>query len=227
MSGIDLTKQYEFFQPENDQTQISIIGCGSVGSTIVENLARCGITKIDLYDFDVVEPHNIVNQMFRLKDVGAPKVEALKDLCVEINPDLKNTINTYPKGWNGEMLSGYIFLAVDSIELRKKIVEQHYHNPFVKAVFDVRTGLMDAESRCAVWSDRKQKKILLDSMQFTDAEANASNPVSACGTTLGVVTTVRLISSMCVNNYIKLAKGEEHWKYIEIDGFKGELLCFN
>ena len=52
---MDLSKSYEFFQPEKDDAMIHIIGCGSVGSTIAENLARCGVTKMTLYDFDKVE----------------------------------------------------------------------------------------------------------------------------------------------------------------------------
>ena len=42
---MDLSKSYEFFQPEKDQARIHIVGCGSVGSTVAENLARCGVTK--------------------------------------------------------------------------------------------------------------------------------------------------------------------------------------
>ena len=67
---MDLSKSYEFFQPEKDKARIHIVGCGSVGSTVAENLARCGVTKITLYDFDKVEPHNIANQMFDQNDVG-------------------------------------------------------------------------------------------------------------------------------------------------------------
>ena len=180
----------------------------------------------DELDFDDVESHNIVNQMFRAKDFGRPKVEALRDLLAEINPDCANTVKLQPNGWNGDMMSGYIFLAVDSIELRKAIVEQHFNNIYVKAMFDVRTLLTGAQARCAVWNNRALKQTFLDSMQFSDADAEDAVPVSACGVVLGVVTTVRLISAMCVNNFIKLCKGEETWKYIEIDGFSGELLCF-
>ena len=67
---MDLSKVYEFFQPEKDSSRIHIVGCGSVGSTLAENLVRCGVTKLALWDFDTVEEHNIVNQMFRKADVG-------------------------------------------------------------------------------------------------------------------------------------------------------------
>ena len=223
---MDLSKSYEFFQPEKDNTMIHIIGCGSVGSTIAENLVRCGVTKITLYDFDKVDKHNIVNQMFRQQYIGKLKVEALRDLLIEINPDIKDTIRINPDGWQGKLLSGYVFLCPDNIELRRNFVEKHMNHPFVKAVFDVRTALTGAQMYGADWSELKMKRDLLNSMQFSHDEAKEETPVSACGITLGVVTTVRLICALCVNNYIRFVKGEGIWKFGQIDGFDGTLDVF-
>ena len=103
---MNLTKSYEFFQPEKDKTTIHIIGCGSVGSTVAENLARCGVKNMTLWDFDKVEPHNIVNQMFNENHVGMLKVDALRDILTDINPDLKDTLEIHAEGWKGKMLSG-------------------------------------------------------------------------------------------------------------------------
>ena len=128
---MDLSKSYDFFQPEKDDARIHIVGCGSVGSTLAENLARCGVTKMTLWDFDTVEAHNIVNQMFRQEDVGKPKVEALKDILMDINPEIKGNVELKPKGWEGKLMSGYIFLCVDNIELRRTIVEKHMDSPYV------------------------------------------------------------------------------------------------
>lgn len=223
---IDLSKSYDFFQPEKDSARIHIIGCGSVGSTIAENLVRCGVTKITLWDFDKVEAHNLVNQMFRQQDIGKLKVEALKDILMDINPEVKDNVELKPDGWKGKLLSGYIFLAVDSIELRREIVERHMDSTFVKAMFDVRTMLTGAQHYAAPWDDYKRKKDFLASMQFSHEEASEETPISACGVTLGIVTTVRLISALCVNNYIKYTKGEGLWKFVQIDGFAGILDCF-
>lgn len=223
---MDLSKSYEFFQPEKDQSKIHIIGCGSVGSTIAENLARCGIKNMVLWDFDVVEEHNIVNQMFRQQDVGKPKVDALYDILTDINPDLKQTVKTKPKGWNGAVLSGYIFLCVDNIELRKQIVEAHMNSPYIKAVFDFRTLLESAQHYAADWSDMKMKQDLLRSMQFSHKEAAEETPVSACGVTLGVATTVRLICALGVNNFINFVKGNGVKKLVMIDGFNYMLDAF-
>lgn len=223
---MDLSKSYDFFQPEKDTARIHIVGCGSVGSTLAENLTRCGVTKMTLWDFDTVEAHNIVNQMFHQQDVGKPKVEALKDILMDINPEIKDDVELKPKGWEGKLMSGYIFLCVDNIELRRTIVEKHMDSPYVKAVFDFRTLLESAQHYAADWSDYKMKQDLLKSMQFSHEEAAEETPVSACGVTLGVATTVRLICALGVNNYINFVKGNGIKKLIMIDGFHFMLDAF-
>lgn len=223
---MDLSKSYDFFRPEEDDARVHIVGCGSVGSTVAENLARCGVTKMTLWDFDTVENHNIVNQMFRQQDVGKPKVEALRDILTDINPDIIDEIEVKPDGWKGKLMSGYIFLCVDSIELRREIVEKHMDSPYVKAVFDFRTLLESAQHYAADWEDMKMKKDLLQSMQFSHEEASEETPVSACGITLGVATTVRLVSALGVNNYINFVKGNGIKKLVIIDGFNMMLDAF-
>lgn len=223
---MDLSKSYDFFQPEKDDAKIHIVGCGSVGSTIAENLARCGVKNMVLWDFDTVEAHNIVNQMFRQQDVGKSKVEALKDILCDINPEISDTVELKPDGWQGRLMSGYIFLCVDNIELRRQIVEKHMDSPYVKAVFDFRTLLESAQHYAADWSDYKMKQDLLKSMQFSHEEAAAETPVSACGVTLGVATTVRLVCALGVNNYINFVKGNGIKKLVIIDGFNFMLDAF-
>ena len=223
---MDLSKSYDFFQPEKDDAKIHIVGCGSVGSTIAENLARCGVKNMVLWDFDTVEAHNIVNQMFRQQDVGKSKVEALKDILCDINPEIVDTVELKPDGWQGKLMSGYIFLCVDNIELRRQIVEKHMDSPYVKAVFDFRTLLESAQHYAADWSDYKMKQDLLKSMQFSHEEAAAETPVSACGVTLGVATTVRLVCALGVNNYINFVKGNGINKLVIIDGFNFMLDAF-
>ena len=220
---MNLSKSLEFFNPSDVKGRVHIIGCGSVGSTIAENLARCGVTKFTLYDFDVVEAHNIVNQMFTADQVGVPKTEALRDIIVSINPDAAPDIKIVPEGWQGELLSGYVFLAVDSIEIRRDFVEKHMNNPYTRAVFDVRTLLESAQHYAADWSNWDQKQKLLKTMQFSHDEAMEETPVSACGITLGVATTVRLVSALAVNNFLNFVKGNGIKRFVVIDGFNMEL----
>ena len=223
---MDLSKCYDFFQPDTVNGRIHIIGCGSVGSTLAELLVRNGLTKLTLWDFDHVEPHNISNQMFRHQDIGRLKTEALRDLLLEINPEAEEDIEIQSEGWTGKLLSGYLFLCVDNIDLRREIVEKHMDSPYVKAVFDFRTLLTSAQHYAADWSNYKQKKNLLKSMQFSHEEAKSETPVSACGVTLGVVTTVRTICELGVNNFLNFMKGEGLKTYVEFDGFRFAMLAF-
>ncbi len=223
---MDLSKSYDYFQPEKDESRLHIVGCGSVGSTLAENLARCGLKNFTLWDFDKVERHNIVNQMFRSEDVGRLKVDALKDILVEINPECEDSVQTRPKGWQGKMMSGYIFLCVDNIELRRKIVEQHMDNTFVKAVYDFRTGLESAQHYAADWSNEKMRKDLLNSMQFSHEEAAESAPVSACGVTLGLCPVVRLICAYGTANHINFVNGKGLKKMVMADVFRMDTMAF-
>jgi len=224
--SMDLSKSYEYFQPEKLDGRVHIIGCGSVGSTLAENLARCGVTKMTLWDFDVVEPHNIVNQMFRQQDFGHKKVEALRDILMEIDPDITNDLEVKEDGWRGEILSGYIFLCIDNIELRRKFVENHFESPYVKAVFDFRTGLEDAQHYAADWSNHKMKEDLLASMQFSHDEAKEETPVSVCGITLGVCPTVRVICAYGVSNFINFVRGKELKKLLLANAFTFDTIAF-
>lgn len=216
---MDLSKSHDYFAPEKDDSRIHIIGCGSVGSTVAENLVRCGLTNIALWDFDRVEPKNLANQMFRQQDIGHPKTEALLDILSDINPDVKNDVELHNEGWNGEQLNGYVFLAVDSIEIRRAIVERHMNSPFIKAMFDFRTRLEDAQHYAADWADYKMKKGFLDSMNFSHEEAKAETPVSACNVELGVCPTVRIICAYGVSNFMNFWNGKPLKKLILADAY--------
>lgn len=225
---MDLAKSYEFFKPEMCRERIHILGCGATGSTVAENLVRFGLTNLTLYDFDTVEPHNIANQMFRAIDIGKPKVEALASMLIDINPELKNTMKLEPTGWHGQRLSGYVFLCVDDIDLRRKIATENRGNTYIKAMFDFRIRLEDAQHYAADWSNPKMVDNFINTMNFTQEEARAQSPVSACNIILSVVPTVRLISALGVSNFINFVKsgGEKLKKILVADAFNFGMQTF-
>lgn len=205
---MNLSKSFEFFNPDNCTEKINIIGCGSVGSAVAELLARFGLKNVNLYDFDVVEEHNLANQMFTTKNLYKPKVEGVYDRWVEINPEASKTIKLYGNGWDGQKLSGYVFLCVDNIELRKKIVEANKYNTNIKAMFDFRTALTSSQHYAADWSKQQSIQNLLDTMDFTHEEAEKNVPVSACKVALCVMPTVWSVAMAGVVNFVNFVKGE-------------------
>ena len=202
-----LTKSIEYFDPVNVKGKCHIIGCGSVGSTVAALLARLGVTKFVLYDFDRVEAHNLANQMFIHKDIKTEKVDAVKRIITEINPDAEPTIEICREGYNDQKLNGYVFLCVDNIDLRREICQKHRMNRMIKAVFDFRTRLEDAQHYAANWADMKQVDNLIKTMDFSHDEAHAATPVTACGTELGVAPTVWVVCSLGVCNFMNLLRG--------------------
>lgn len=222
---MNLNKHFEFFDPTSVEDEIHIIGCGAIGSTIAEMLTRLGFPKLHLYDFDTVSDHNITNQMFRMSDVGRPKVDALAAQLKEINPDIQ--LELHDKGWNEySRVIGIVFIAVDSIEVRKEIVRTYRGNRCVRFMSDCRMRLTDAQYYAANWAEEKEIIRFYNSMDFTSEEAKESTPVSACGTTLSVTPTVRTIVALAVSNLINFLKGEPYKNLITIDAFAMNIICF-
>jgi len=226
MGTLNLAKSYDFFKPEEVKERIHIIGCGSVGSTVAELLARFGLTKLTLYDFDKVEPKNLANQLFRQEHIGMEKVVALAQMLCEINPEMESTIKTAPDGYVTQKLSGYVFLCVDNIDLRREIATANKSNPYIKAMLDFRTRLTDAQHYAADWSDMKMVDDFIRSMNFSHEEAAEETPVSACNVTLSVAPTVRVICSLGVTNFVNFTKGAGLKKFIQMDAFRFVLDAF-
>lgn len=214
---MNLIKHSDFFNPINIEAPIHIIGIGAIGSQITMQLTRLGCDNLHLYDFDIVEDKNIANQNYFYNDIKVPKTAATLKNIWQINPTAK--AKTYDQGYNNQNLSGYVFLCVDSIETRHKIATQHKFNPNIKAMFDFRMGLSDAQHYAADWTDDKQKDNFLKTMNFTHEEAQAAQPVSACGTTLAVLPTILIITSVGVANFINYIKGKELKGAVIIDAF--------
>ena len=72
---------------------VGIAGLGGLGSAIAMALARMGVGKLILVDFDVVEPSNLNRQQYFVHQIGMPKVEALQNNITLANPYVK--IQTY------------------------------------------------------------------------------------------------------------------------------------
>lgn len=217
---MNIAKSYEFFKPEKCTEKIHIIGCGAIGSTLAENLVRYGLTNIVLYDFDFVSEHNIANQLYVQSDIGKLKVDALADHLYAINPELKDRLRKQPMGYIDQRLSGYVFLCVDSIDLRRQIAKDNVYNPSIKAMFDYRMALVDGQHYGADWSSDKMKEDFINSMNFTQEEADAQTPMSACNLALSVNSTVRMVVAAGVSNFINFVKTGKIKKIIIVNAFE-------
>ncbi len=65
---------------------VGIAGLGGLGSAIAVALARVGVGKLIVADFDVVEPSNLNRQQYFVDQIGLLKTEALVANLRKINP---------------------------------------------------------------------------------------------------------------------------------------------
>lgn len=70
---------------------VGIAGAGGLGSAVAIALARIGVGRLVIADFDVVEPSNLNRQQFFIDQLGEPKVTALQANLARINPYVKVT----------------------------------------------------------------------------------------------------------------------------------------
>jgi len=72
---------------------IGIAGAGGLGSNCAVALARSGIGKLIIADFDVVSESNLNRQYYFFDQIGQVKVFALKDNLERINPNVNIEIH--------------------------------------------------------------------------------------------------------------------------------------
>ena len=106
---------------------IGIAGCGGLGSNCAVALARVGVGKLIIADFDEVEKNNLNRQYYFFDQIGEKKVIALKDNIKKINPEVN--VRAYDIKLNPESLikifssCDIIVEAFDLAEMKQMIIE--------------------------------------------------------------------------------------------------------
>jgi len=96
--------------------RLLIAGCG-IGSSPAVCAARLGFSNFILVDGDVVDAHNLNRQFYDFADVGKPKVEALKDKILRINPEAKvEAIKAYLDEKNTDAIVGKATIVFDTVD---------------------------------------------------------------------------------------------------------------
>lgn len=67
--------------------RIGVGGVGGLGSNAALLLVRTGFIHFEILDSDVIEPSNLNRQQYFLAEIGQPKVLALQQRLLAVNPD--------------------------------------------------------------------------------------------------------------------------------------------
>ena len=76
----------EELQQKFSSAIVAICGLGGLGSNIAISLARAGIGKLILIDFDKVDITNLHRQQYKVNQIGKNKTDALSENLKEIAP---------------------------------------------------------------------------------------------------------------------------------------------
>src|SRR5262245_18512103 len=74
-------------------TRVTLCGAGALGSHLADNLARQGFGPRKVIDRDRVEEHNVSTQLYGEADVGAWKVEVLRNRLIRAAGVEIDTVN--------------------------------------------------------------------------------------------------------------------------------------
>lgn len=106
---------------------VTIVGVGGVGGEVAVLLARSGIGRLRLIDFDVVDETNINRQAVAYTNtVGKKKTEVLAEIIKKINPNcLVEAISKRLTKENvGELLGDFFVVdAIDSVQDKVELID--------------------------------------------------------------------------------------------------------
>lgn len=106
---------------------VGIAGAGGLGSNVAVTLARAGIGKLIVADYDRVEASDLNRQQYFIEQIGKPKVEALLENLKRINPYSEYIIHNIKisKANVSDIFSGVDILVegFDKAEMKQMLID--------------------------------------------------------------------------------------------------------
>lgn len=182
---------------------IDIIGAGAIGSHITYLCAKMGCSKIRVFDYDSIEPHNVSNQIFRKKDVGRLKVEALREIVQDFTDCNITSVAEKITPDSSYEPREIVFLAIDSMTGRKEIYETFLKRSLAKWMIESRMGRessMVYTIRPALPSHSKGWL----AWWYPDEAAETS----VCGSSFSVAYIAADVAATCVGQMVLATRGD-------------------
>ncbi len=109
------------------KVSVGIAGAGGLGSNVAISLARAGVGRLIIADFDRIEPSNLNRQQYFVGQIGQRKVEALLENLKRINPFSEYSVHdTKISGKNVGRIFGaadILVEAFDKAEAKHMLIE--------------------------------------------------------------------------------------------------------
>lgn len=201
----DYSKQTELVNVFKFNIPLHIIGCGAGGSWLTFFLLKMGFKNIHVYDFDVVEEHNLPNQMFMERHIGQKKVEAMQDIYNTFFDDNVSRLTIHDMkvaGADAEKMKGFVFSCVDSMATRKRLYEAAFKKGNCDMWIEGRMGLWGAY--IYTLTERSPEMFAkYEETLYDDEEAE----VSACGVSQTALPSAANSASLMISQMLSAYRG--------------------
>jgi len=207
MNGLNLSRQSRLVPADKlEQYKFEVFGVGSVGSHVVELLAKVGAQHIKVYDMDTVDEENIGPQAFTFSHIGKTKVEAMAEICKEsAGLDIETAHGELTEDSEISPEPQTIYICVfDSFAARKMIWKKLKDYPII--FVDGRIGRFDMRHYLIDTSDPKQVEYYTKSIP---EEGEGSDLI--CGEKASAMINYE-ISAKIVSNIINFVSGRGYEK---------------
>ena len=176
---------------------IHIVGAGATGSRVFMSLIELGLTNISVYDYDIVEPHNLANQAYLHQHIAMPKIQALKNLTsMKLGiPEDQLPMRFINERIDQRVFDGFLFLLTDTMESRRQIVNAQSTgaDSMLLHIFETRMASTHGNIFHFSPTNKSQRQAWFDSL-ISDDEGE----MSPCGTSISVGPTASLIANLAV-----------------------------
>jgi molybdopterin/thiamine biosynthesis adenylyltransferase len=186
--------------------EILVIGAGSIGSTVVQDLAMMGVyEKIIIVDNDILSLHNLPTTRYFEYFVGDSKVNAAKTMCTQLNSELQ--IETWFSKIEGSLNIDFpqdIIMCTDSMHSRRYIYERWLKNPERRALIDIRMAALAMERIITTKENDKYMSHWLSDEEIPDEPCTAKH----------TVFTTSIASGLTVNGLFSVLENRADFFYI-------------
>lgn len=210
------------------QTHVTIIGIGGIGSWTAMSIARMSIGSIFCFDDDTVDAMNMAGQMYRLSDIGEKKTTAVNKIIKEYVPTLKGGF--FCEKYSNQGLTPITITALDSMAARE-LVWQQYKRQFLSDLNRTNKECLFVDGRMAaeafqVFAFRPRTKEDIERYEntlFSDSEARATECSYKATTFVGM--GIAAIITAAVKEHIRI-KDDTFFKenvkfFTEFDSTRG------
>jgi sulfur carrier protein ThiS adenylyltransferase len=171
---------------------VSVIGVGAIGRQVALQLAALGAAKLQLVDFDKIEPTNVTTQGYLQADLGQAKVTATASAIRLIDPEIAVTL-VEDRYRPQHTLGSAVFCCVDSIDARGAIWRS-------------------AGRRCRFWCDGRMLGEIMRILTVADDQGRSHYPTTLfqqseaqTGTCArrGVIYTASIAAGLMVHQFVR------------------------